>query len=658
MDKKQNKKNSSSKKKTKIKEQNKSTLEGVISVSSRGVGYLPIPNQEEDAEIPEHNLNTALHGDRVQYIIYPRSKKQPRTQGEVTKILQRNKTELVGTLEIKKKLCFLIPDDRRVYRDIFITEPPTAEKNGQKAMVKITEWNNPHKNPEGEIVKYLGPKGEHEVEMNAIIMEKGFRVEFPEQVRREADKLDHGSPISKEEIAERHDMRDRLTLTIDPASAKDFDDALSIHRISKQETEVGIHIADVSHFVASDSAIDQEARRRGTSVYLVDRTIPMLPEILSNDLCSLNPQEDRLAFSAVLTLNSQAQVTKKWFGKTVIHSDQRYSYHQAQQEIDKGEGQIADSLRSLNDLAKLLRKQKAQAGAIDFETDEVEFELDDQGKPVRVFLKERLEAHQLIEEFMLLANRQVAAFLRSDDTSTRKDPVIYRVHDRPNPEKLEELFIFMRAMGYEIEVNPEEVGPKDINALLNKVTGQAEESLVKKAALRSMSKAVYSTKNIGHFGLAFGYYTHFTSPIRRYPDLMIHRLLQQKLEKQKIPEDQLTALQNIAEECTEKEIRAEQAERESIRLKQVEFMQDHLGETFSAVISGVTEWGFYVEEQSTRSSGLVHVSSLDNDYFELDEDSYTLIGRDTGIAYRLGDEIKVKLTDADPDARQLSFIPA
>ncbi len=687
--------------KTEIQKQAGYLIRGILSVNSRAVGFIEDEQHKEDIMIEMSNLATALNRDEVEVELL-KGRVRGRRTGKVVRIIKRAKTQFVGTIEERGTRLVLIPDDFRMYAAIRLPQTSAdftrtdAEKigTGIKALVQITEWKV-GKEPQGEILKVLGKKGEHEVEMESIVLERGFGTAFPPEVEREAHEIAKmAPPFPDSEIRKRRDFRKTLLFTIDPANAKDFDDALSLREITnhkfsrfarsgkarqitnKKLYEIGIHIADVSHYVREGTALDREARERGTSVYLVDRTIPMLPHALSNDLCSLNPNVDRLAFSAVFEMDDNGRVYSRWFGKTVIHSQKRFTYESAQELIDSTRSDLVESpesltksaysvtrsdlvetLQKLNSIAKKLRAEKERKGAIDFEQDEVGFELDNTGRPIRVFKKKRLDTHKLIEEFMLLANREVAHFFYQVwKKSGGKLAFIYRTHDLPDREKLEQLRVFVRALGHEFPLGKDgNVTGKDLQALFNAIEGHASESLIKTAAIRSMAKAVYSTANIGHFGLAFEYYTHFTSPIRRYPDLLVHRSLFSILENHKLDPAKLAGLERMASDATQKEIAAAEAERESIKLKQVEFMQDRLGKEFDGIISGVTEWGIYVEEKETRSEGMVKLRDLGDDYYVLDEKNYRVVGERTKKKYSLGDRVRFKIVGADVERKTLDY---
>lgn len=649
-------------------------IRGVISVNSRVVGFVAVSRtvrlgqtgtradekKGDDIMIETENLATALNKDEVEIEVLPARVRGRRT-GRVMRIVKRAKTRFVGTIVEKGTRLVLIPDDFRMYAPLIIPRPPRDAQKGLKALAKITEWK-PNQEPTGEIIKIIGKKGEHETEMQSIVLERGFESEFPAEVLREAEHSE--KEISPAEIAHRRDFRAATLFTIDPPDAKDFDDALSIQTLRNGRFEIGIHIADVSHYVREGSALDREARERGTSVYLVDRTIPMLPHALSNELCSLNPNVDRLAFSAVFEMDADGKVYARWFGKTVIHSKKRFTYEEAQQLIHNSLTVVIDdsqtvvqALCTLNTIAKNLHAEKMKKGAIDFEHDEVGFELDKKGHPIRVFKKARLDTHKLVEEFMLLANREVAEFFfRNAARAGGRIPFIYRIHDAPDALKLEHLRVFVRALGHEL---PRGKGGrahgKDLQALFQKIEGKAEESLIKTAAIRSMAKAAYSTANIGHFGLAFEYYTHFTSPIRRYPDLLVHRLLEAALKRHRVSPHIMEKLERMAEESTQKEIAASDAERESIKLKQVEFMQGFIGREFHGTISGVTEWGIYVEEKETKSEGMVKLRDLGDDYYRVDERNYCIVGERTKKKYALGDAVRFRVVGADLERKTLDY---
>ena len=656
------------------------TITGVISVNSRGAGFIEDEKNGEDIMIEAPNLATALNRDEVE-IEALKAKVRGRRTGKVVRIIKRNKMRFVGTLEDRGNRFVLVPDDFRMYAPIAISRPPKEAQKGYKALAEIKEWQI-GKEPQGELVKVIGKKGDHEVEMESIILERGFESDFPREVEAEAEAIaeeaqrlikETGSPLAAEEMKRRRDFTKTTLFTIDPANAKDFDDALSFRKLpitnnQSPRYEIGVHIADVSHYVREGTTLNREAQKRGTSIYLVDRTIPMLPHALSNDLCSLNPDVDRFAFSAVFEMDDNGKVYSRWFGKGVIHSQKRFTYETAQELIDghlrgstsktpKEVEPLGEVLVTLNAIAKRLREAKTKEGAIDFEQDEVGFELDVKGHPIRVFKKKRLDTHKLIEEFMLLANREVAFFFHQAwKKSGGKVPFIYRTHDVPNSEKLQQLGIFVRALGHELNIQKDGgITGKDLTALFNAIAGHASESLIKTAAIRSMAKAIYSTANIGHFGLAFEYYTHFTSPIRRYPDLLVHRSLFSILEQHKIDPSKLAQLERLATDATKREIEAAEAERESIKLKQVEYMEDRLGKEFDGIISGVTEWGIYVEDKETRSEGMVKLRDLSDDYYILDEGNYAIVGEKTKKKYSLGDKVRFKVAGADVERKTLDY---
>jgi len=643
-------------KKTGKHQKSRRTIAGVIAITRRGTGYVKSSLYEQDIEIGRESLNTALNGDFVEIMIVKKNDKG-RLVGEVTTIAERSRETFVGVIEHERGLCFVVPDDKRMYTDILIPEEKAQHiETGTKVRVKLTLWDDPKKAPEGEILEILGPKGDNNVEMSAIVFEHGFQIVFPEAVGAEARVLKEQKPFAVAEINQRKDFRGIVTFTIDPHDAKDFDDALSFQKLPDGDLEIGIHIADVSHYIQPASIIDKEAQSRGTSIYLVDRTIPMLPEVLSNDLCSLKPNTDRLAFSAVFVFTKVGVIKSRWFGKSVIHSNKRFNYGEAQTILNAKKGVLYEELKILNDLAKKLKKERLKSGAIEFDQEEIYFELDKSGKPLKIIKKVRQDTNKLIEEFMLLANREVAEYIyRLCKKNDKNIAFVYRVHDVPDPEKVEELAIFLKALGHDLNTKEGIVSAYDINELFKKIEGTAEEQLIKTATIRSMAKAVYATKNIGHFGLAFKYYTHFTSPIRRYPDIMVHRILKKHLHEEPISDQEFTAYEKLAIQSSEREIEAVKAERDSIKYKQVEYMKDHIGETFEGIISGVTDWGIYVEENETKAEGLIRISNLGDDFYMFYKKKYALIGERTKKKFTLGNKVKIKLTGADLDSKTLDF---
>ena len=635
-------------------------LQGTISISAKGTGYVKILNQDEDIEIDFKHLNTALHGDVVE--IMPRSKEKGRVTGEVIKVISRAKTRFSGVLEEENKLFFLKPDDTKMYTDILIpVESLMGATVGQKVFVEISSWRDGRIAPIGKVLKILGRPGDNNTEMNAIAMEKGFDAQLPDKVELEAKQIKQDG-IKESDYIGRRDFRKTLTFTIDPSDAKDFDDAISFKEINKDEYEIGIHIADVSHYVKIGSGLDIEARERGTSVYLVDRTIPMLPEILSNDLCSLVPNKDRLTMSAVFVIDKNIKIKNEWYGRTVIHSQKRFTYEEAEVSIKNNNAPLHYELFILNNLAKKLTKERFASGAISLDQEEVKFVLDEKGVPIKVIKKERGDSNRLIEEFMLLANKKVAEVLSPKKTKDQKNIKenegisIYRVHDLPSKEKMTDLAFFLRSLGYKISLQKGIIPTHEINKLLESLKGKNEADTVHRAVIRSMAKAIYSTKNIGHYGLAFQYYTHFTSPIRRYPDIMIHRLLSNYLEKRKIGKEKLIEYEKMAMVASEQEKRASDAERASIKYKQVEYMSKRLGKSFSGVISGMTSWGMYVEEIETKCEGLVRVRDMNDDFYVFDEKKLELVGQKKKKKYKLGDKVKIKVKEVDLERKTIDYV--
>jgi len=637
-------------------------FEGIIMVRGKGTGFVPIPNFDEDILIPPEALSSALDGDIVEIEIGKKVAGK-RQEGKVLRVIKQKHTELIGVVQKKANVYRLLPDNRRIHIRPIIPDA-TNTHEGMKVVVQMQPWKNPLTDPIGTIVEVLGPAGDHETEMQAIIRGGGFSENFPEHVAKAGQALyARKEEIFKDAVAhtlgdnpERRDMRDRTTCTIDPVDAKDFDDAISLYTLPNGNYEIGIHIADVSHYVREEDIIDKEAQERGTSIYLVDRVIPMLPEVLSNDLCSLRPNEDRLAFSAVFEIDSEGVIHHEWFGQTIIHSNKRFSYEEAQDVLTTGSGTLYEELSVLMGIGRKLRKQRYEDGAIAFDQPEVKFELDAQGKPIRVYAKVRTETMLMIEDYMLLANRRVAEFVYNHTKKKGRDAAfVYRIHDVPNPEKIENLAIFLHALGYEFETKRGVVEARDINKLLKSIEGTPEENLIKTATIRSMAKAIYTTKNIGHFGLAFKFYTHFTSPIRRYPDLMVHRLLRKHLNGSLIQSQEVAKYEKLSIQSSEREMTAVTAERDSIKYKQVEYMLDKVGQEFDGLITGVTDWGLYVEEKNSRCEGMIRLSSMKSDFFTHEASKYRIKGNRTGKVYMLGGEIRVKLTRADMEERVLDF---
>ncbi|HPJ60272.1 MAG TPA: ribonuclease R [Bacteroidales bacterium] len=621
---------------------------GTVDMTRMGYGFITAPELEDDIFISANNLRTALHGDKVKVRLYAK-RKGARPEGEVVEILERWRTTFVGTVEVMPNFAFLVPDNRNMPFDLFI---PTSKLNGalqgQKAVAKVIDWNSKSKNPVAEIINILGDPGLHETEMHAILAEFELPAHFTEEVEKDAAGI--SAEITEADIKSRRDFRNTPTFTIDPSDARDFDDALSLRKLENGNLEVGVHIADVTHYVKPGLLTEEEARQRATSIYLVDRVVPMLPERLSNHICSLNPGEDKLTYAAVFEMNEKAEVLNEWFGRTIINSDRRFSYNEAQEIIDSGEGEMKEQILVLHAMAQKLRTRRFSAGAFYFEKIEVQFDLDESGKPLGIKFRDMGTANQLIEEFMLLANRRVAEFVGK---KLKGKTFVYRVHDEPDSEKINNFSHFITRFGYKLQADDKIALPKAMNKLLNSVVGKKEQNIIETLALRSMARAVYSTDNIGHYGLAFKHYTHFTSPIRRYPDMMVHRLLTSYLAGEEPANKELT--EKLCEHSSKMERLAAEAERASVKYKQVEYMSDKLGKPFEGVISGVTEWGIYVEIIENQCEGMISIRELGDDFYEYDEENYCIRGRTTGRVYTLGDRVTVEVVRADLQKKQLDY---
>jgi len=642
-----------------IETTNRNYMIGRLQVKGSGSGYVVPENADpestdelEDVFVPDSRQNNALNNDLVKVLVFP-ARNNRRPEGEIVEVIERSKSQLVGIMKIEKKIAYFIPDNPSVRRDVLIPEKMLmGAKNGDKVVITITDWVAGTRSPLGKITHVLGKPGNNDVEMQSILAEHNFPLTFPKMVEEAANAID--KRISEEEIKKRRDFRSIFTFTIDPSDAKDFDDAISYEKLENGQHRIGIHIADVSHYVKRGSTIDKEAYRRATSIYLVDRTIPMLPEVLSNDLCSLRPHEDKLCYSAVFDLDDNAKVHKEWFGRTVIHSNYRFNYDEAQDIIETQNPEFADNILMVDKLARILRKQRFDNHAMNFETEEVKFRLDESGKPIGVYIKEDKEANFLIEEFMLLANKKVAelvGYKMSKKNSSKT--FVYRIHDEPVHEKVDTFKQFVKKLGFDIRTGSKKAFSISMNEMFNQLKGHGEYNMLTKLSIRLMARAIYSTDNIGHYGLAFPYYTHFTSPIRRYPDLIVHRLLDAYLAGK--PSVNKEEYENYCKHASQMEQRATEAERESIKYKQAEYLSDKIGQIFDATITGISKWGVFAELAETKCEGMIAIRKFDNDFYYLDQANYSLVGLHTGKIYRFGDAIKVKVIDVDLQKKQMGF---
>ncbi len=627
---------------------------GIISgymKRDRGTTWVIPDDGSEEIMIPERFVNNSLNGDYVKLLQHAKRKGRP-AEGEIIEIIERSRIPYVGTIQIVGRNAFFVSESRKLAADIFIPfERLNKAENGQKVTVCVTDWPNGAKNPFGKVIDVLGNAGENNTEIHAILAEYGLPYSYPDELEQIASNISAGI---EDEVGKRRDMRSATTFTIDPVDAKDFDDAISIEKLEDNIWEIGVHIADVTHYVRPETELDEEGYNRATSVYLVDRVVPMLPEHISNFICSLRPNEDKLTFSVVFKINGNGDVLEHWIGRTIIHSNKRFTYEQAQEIIEGADGDLKDEILTINSIAQNLTKKRFSNGAINFDRIEVKFDIDENGKPLAVKFKESKEANKLIEEFMLLANRTVAEFIGKKKESENIKAFIYRIHAEPDPDKFDQLKAFVKRFGYQLGVGNNKNVSASINSMLSKVKGTNEQNLIETVAIRTMSKAIYSAINIGHYGLAFDHYTHFTSPIRRYPDMMVHRLLQHYLDGGNTADEK--QLEEQCKHCSQREQLATEAERASIKYKQVEFMSDKVGQVFDGIISGVTNFGFFVELKANGCEGLVAMRDLQDDYYFFDEENYCLKGRRYGTEYRLGDKVTIQILRADVQKKQLDFI--
>ncbi len=628
------------------------TVKGKLDISRSGMGYVIVDGLEKDIVIRPNDFGRAFHGDTVKVQINNESARGKRTEGKITDVAARNQSTFIGNISVNKNIAFFIAATEKPMADFYIpAEKLNGAVDGERVVAKLVRWDKADKKPEGEVVTILKAEDVNDMAMKEILIESGFPLVFEQLVIDEANKL--SETITREEIKKRKDYRDILTFTIDPVDAKDFDDAISIRNLDNGNYEIGVHIADVSHFVKQDSILDKAAYERATSVYLPDRVNPMLPERISNELCSLRPNEDKYTFSVVFQITNRGEVKHKWIGRTIIHSDHRFTYEDVQTIIETGDGTHNKAILLLNDLAQIFRKERFEQGAINFSSQEVRFQLDENGKPLGIIIKESKEAHKLVEEFMLLANRTIAEYVSKIKINQEPVPFPYRIHDKPDEEKLKPFVAFAKKFGYSFNMDDDAAVAKSFNNLLNEVNGKPEQHVLEQLGIRTMAKAIYTAKNIGHYGLGFGHYCHFTSPIRRYPDVMVHRILQECLDKNLKPDKKMD---EKCKHCSDRERKAMESERAGNKYKQVEFMQNYLGEEFDGIISGVAGFGFFVETVLHKCEGMVTVRDLSEfDEFKLDEADYCLVGMRTGTKFRMGDAVKIKVVAANLEKRQLDY---